>query len=640
MKNVVLVADLSKKEHSRFELSPEDTQSILGGSGVGWKLAAQYLKPGIEPLSPENVIVLSVGVLTGTPAPGASKLNAITKFPIIASEDGKHFIGECTGGGRRFGPMLKMAGIDHLVILGRADQPVYLKIIDDNVEFVDAHELWGRTSEETADRLITEIGDDCGVVAIGQAGENQVLYSLAFIDKTNSLGRSGLGAVMGSKNLKAIAVKGTKGIEVADPDAFERVVGQMSKAIVNWPKREHWISIGMGAGWSTFIHTQYPGKWSKQEWDELYGEERRLETLDRVVGCNSCLIACRVRWKIRDGEFAGEVGLGSPYGKSATSGQLLDIRDHRKAIHLVTLANAYGIDFYTTTRLMDYVTTLYQQGRLKLEDTQGLELNREYETYLKLLEMIVNREGFGDALADGWLGLYQRYGIHPQDYWYGGISKGVDFIYDGRASNFHPMMMSFFTRPRPHHGGSHTLTNSPGNTLEVLRAQVEALELPSEIVDRIFTPAPHTGEFNIGRYTMYMEDWMRVKNALGFCSVYTFFGIMSGKEMAEVYSAATGVKMSGYDLMKAGERISNLAKQLNAKEGFSREDDQVPEIWLKPMDTPEGRIEMQDYFKTKTMTREDIDRILDDYYEERGWDKKKGIPTKKKMIELGIQPEA
>jgi aldehyde:ferredoxin oxidoreductase len=636
MRNIVLYINLSSKEISRRELDENLSEQYIGGAGVGWVLIAEHLPPNVDAFSPENVIVISVGALVGTNAPGASKVGAIFKCPIIATEDGKQFIGESTGGGRYFAPMLKMAGYDHLVIFGKSDEPVYIFINDDQVSIMNADDLWGKSTEETADDLINEFGIDTGVLTIGPAGENLIRYSMAFIDKTNSLGRSGLGAVMGSKNLKAVAVRGTKGVAVPDPVGFSKAVEKMSDPILAWPGREHWIGLGMGAGWSKFIHTQYVGKWTKKRWDELYGEPKRLETLDRVIACRSCLLSCRVKWRIPDGEYAGETGLGSPYGKSATSGQLLDIEDHRKTIHLVNLANNEGIDFYTTTRMMDFVTGLYEQRVLTDKDTGGQRLGRTYEDYLSLFDQIVHRQGFGNILAEGWLGLSHELGINPQDYWYGGICKGVDFIYDGRSSNLHPMMMSFFTRPRPHHGGSHTLTNSPNNSLEVIREQMETLGLSKDTLNRIFTATPHSGELNVGRYTKYLEDWMRVKNSLGLCSVYTFIGLVSGEMMAEVYSQAVGKTVSSGELMKHGERISNLSKYLNSLEGFNRQHDKVPNLWLRPMDTPEGRIEMQDYFKTMVMNEDMVEKILDDYYDERGWDIKDGNPGPEKLKELNI----
>ncbi len=307
-------------------------------------------------------------------------------------------------------------------------------------------------------------------------------------------------------------------------------------------------------------------------------------------------------------------------------------------IHMVADANSRtGLDFYTTTRIIDFVTKMYQAGRLSKEDTGGLELTREYETYLKLYRMTANREGLGDILADGWLRLKKEFGLDPQEYWYAGICKGVDFIYDARASNFHPLMMTFFTRPRPHHGGSHTRTTSRNKTIEEIREQVERWGISQEAVDRIFTEAPYTGKFNVGRYTRYMEDMMRVKNALGLCIIYTYQGLLFGDDMARLYNAATGENLSPGELVEHGERISNIAKVINVKEGFTRKEDKVPEVWFRPMRSPEGTIEMQDYYKTKTLTKEDVEKLLDDYYEERGWDIGNGVPTLRKLRELGLE---
>ena len=632
----ILHVDLSSGEVERKPVEERIDSAFLGGSGVGWKLVTDHLQAHIDPLSPENLISINPGVFVGTLTPGTPKTTVITKFPTIASEDGKHYVGACTAGGRYLGIALKRAGCHHLLITGKASHPVYLRIRDGGADIVDARGFWGHGIEGVANDLVRREGPMTGTLVIGTAGENLVRHALTIVDKTNSLGRGGLGAVMGSKNLKAIVANGTGDVGVAQPAEFMKVSEALRNHVLQWPKREHWIELGLAAGWDTFKHTQYPGIWPKDRWDELYGEKTRMETVEDVIPCNSCLLGCRLRWKTKGGEYDGEIGFGSPFSKSATSGMLLGVEDHRKMIHFVADANSRtGIDFYTTTRLIDFVTRMYELGRLSKADTGGLELKREYPTYLKLYEMTVNREGFGEILADGWIRLKQELGLDPQEYWYAGICKGVDFIYDARPSNLHPLMMTFFTRPRPHHGGSHTRTNSRNKSIEEIREQVERWGIAKEVVERIFTAAPYTGKFNVGRYTSHMEDMMRVKNALGLCTIYTYQGLVFGDDMTRLYNAASGESLSAGDLIEHGERISNLAKMVNVKEGFTRKEDKVPDLWFRPMESPEGRIEMQDYYETTTLTKEDVERLLDDYYDERGWSED-GTPTRERLEKLGL----
>ena len=634
----IVRVDLSTGKVERKSVDDALHRAYLGGPGVGWRLMADALRPGIDPLSPENIICINPGVLVGTLTPGTPKTTVITKFPTEASEDGKHFVGACTAGGRYLGIALKRAGCHHLLITGKADRPSYLRIRDETIELVDASAYWGGGIEGVIDDLVKREGPESGTIVIGTSGEKLVRHALTIVDRTNSLGRGGLGAVMGSKNLKAIVVNGTGDVELADPGAFIKASERMREGVMQWPRREHWIDLGLAAGWSTFKHTQYPGVWPKDRWDELYGDETRMETVEDVIGCNSCILGCRLRWKTKGGEYDGEVGFGSPFSKSATSGMLLGVEDFRKMIHFVADANSRtGIDFYTATRLIDFVTKMYEIGRLTLAQTGGMELSREYATYEKLYEMTVNREGFGDVLADGWMRLKREFGLDPQEYWYAGICKGVDFIYDARPSNFHPLMMTFTTRPRPHHGGSHTRTNSRNKTIEEIRDQVERWGLEKETVDHIFTESDYSGKFNVGRYTRYMEDMMRVKNAIGLCTIYTYQGLIFGTDIAELYSAATGHAMTALGMVECGERISNVAKMINVREGFSRIDDAIPEVWFRPMDSPEGRIEMQDYYETKTLSKEDTDRILDDYYDERGWDRTTGRPTSERLADLKLE---
>lgn len=628
--------DLTDGRSWSEEASYDEISPVIGGSGRGWQILADRLPPRIDPYSPENVIVLNPGVFVGTRTLGSPKLTAITKFPTIASEDRRFYTGSCTSGGRYFAIGMRQAGCDRLVILGRADRPVVIAIRDVGVEIEDAGDLWGRGIDEISVELVQREGPDAGVLAIGTAGEKLVRNALTIVDRTNSLGRGGLGAIFGSKNVKAVVARGTGGVRAANPVEYDRFSNELIDRAVTWPRREHWIKLGLAAGWSTFKHTQNPGMWPKDRWDELYGEEKRLESLQAVIACASCPLSCRLRWEIPGGEFAGEQGLGSPYSKSATSGQLLGIEDDRKMIHLVTEANAYtGVDYYTTMRLIDFVTRMYERGRIGAKDA-GFELTREYATYERLYRMTAERDGIGDVLADGWYRVKEVFGLDPQEYWYAGVCKGMDFIYDARPSRFHPLMMTFLTRPRPHHGGSHTRTNSRNKTLEEIREQVEHWNLSEETMSRIFTETPYSGKFNVGRYTAYMEDLMRVKNALGLCTIYTYQALIFADDMARLYSAAVGVDVGARELIARGERVSNLAKIVNVRDGFSRTDDQPPDVWFTPMDAPEGTIEMEDYFQTKVLTRDDLGRMLDDYYDERGWNVATGHPVGRRLREMGL----
>lgn len=632
----ILFIDLTKKEIRKDTIINLSLRNRIGGVSAAWEMLSKFLKPGVDPFSSDNPLIISVGSLVGTSAPGAAKVTCISKYPIFA-EDKKHFVGSSVSGGRDFGLMLKNAGYDHLVITGKSDEPVFISIENDDISINSAKHLWGQGVEKTTELLKDKYGSECGCLVIGPAGENLVRFAMATIDLTNSLGRSGLGAVIGSKKLKAIVVKGNKGIRIADEKRFDNNVKKIEELVNKWENLPTWRRLGMGGGWSTFRFTQYPGKWTQEKWDRLYGEETRKQTLEKVVGCTSCRMACRIKWRIDDGEFKNEIGMGSPYGKSATSGLLLNVEEHRKMIHLVGLANAAGLDFYTFARITDWVSTLFEEGVITKEDTLGLDLTRKYENYVKLFEQIVNKEGFGSLIAEGWNVVGEELNIDPQEYWYAGVCKGVDFIYDARAAKLHPLMMTFFTNPRPHHGGCHTITTGIGKDIESIRAQLETWQIPEDNLERIFKPTEHSGRLNVGRYTKWMEDAMMVRNSLGVCSMYSAFGMENMTWLAELYSAVTGDEISARELMTEGERAFTYKKMANVREGFTRKDDRVPELWLRPMDTPEGKQETTDYYNEKVLTKDDFEKILDDYYDEREWDVETGIPTKEKLEKLNIK---
>lgn len=329
----ILYVDLTTGEIRKEPLDLELAKRFVGGWGINFKLAYDLMKPGTDPFSPDNPIIIGVGPLVGTLAPGAAKVAATTKFALPATEDGRYYITTASSGSRRFGLMLKNAGYDHVVITGRAKAPVYLKIIDDDVEICDGGELWGKKDTyETTEELMDRYGN-CGVIAIGRAGENLIRFAMALTDKRSTLGRSGFGAVMGSKNLKAVVTQGSKGVKISDPPRFMKVVDSIYQRLMRLPYVKPQHDLGAHSTWRPIIVPNVdPGIWSKYDWDARYGIENWYQVKKDVKSCTSCWLACRVAVEIRDGEFAGVTSETGHYMWVAVVGQKLGLTDQREAV--------------------------------------------------------------------------------------------------------------------------------------------------------------------------------------------------------------------------------------------------------------------------------------------------------------------
>jgi aldehyde:ferredoxin oxidoreductase len=630
--NRVLHIDLNHLATDTSEIPSEAVRLLLGGGGVGLYLWGTSVRPEVDPFAPENDLVISAGALTGTIMPGCAKVTAVCKNTVVATDDGRHYVACSVAGSRDFGQMMKGARWDHIVIHGQSERPLYVLVEDDEVQFIPAEHLWGTTGTESGSAVLREQhGADVGTMVIGAAGENRVRFSMAVVDLSHSLGRAGVGAVMGAKNLKALVVRGTQGVPVADPAGLVTVAQKTVTNVKAWDHLPVWSRLGMGGGWSTFRYTQYPGKWPMDRWDRLYGEEKRLESLEKVLACSSCHLGCRVKWRIPDGTHAGEVGYGSPYGKSATGGQLLGIEDINQMIHLVAVANAAGLDFYTWTRLTDWFTTLVDRGLVDA-DQPGIRVERTYPCYEQLMDMTIHREGIGSVLAEGWIPVAEYIGRDPQEYWYAGINKGTDFIYDARSARIHPLTFSFITNPRPHHGGTHSLSTAAGKPPEQIREQIEEWGVSTEMLIEE-SPEP---KLQVGRMTKYTEDAMMVRNALGACSMYPAFGLERMHHLLAAFNAVSGEDLSLDQLMATGDRLFNLLKWLNVREGFRREDDRIPELWLRPMESPEGVIATRDYYGQHELSRADLEAMLEQYYVERGWNPESGCPTRAQLRALKL----
>jgi len=638
----ILYVDLTSGSIRKEPLDAETARTYIGGAGINNKLAYDLIPPDAEPLSPQNAIIIGTGPFSGTMIPGSSQVMVIYKSPL------NNAFPHSNGGGY-FSHFLKSSGYDHLVITGRSDKPVYLKIHDEDVELCDASDLWGKDVFETTDELRQRY-EQCSVIPIGQAGENLVNIAVTQIDKGGTLGSGGLCAVMGSKKLKAIvAVRGTKGITVADPKRLQKLVDEILTRVKDYHLRDEMMKGGamtMTSGWvpegalarnSSVFLPYLPNV--KEIQGQIYEIHKRSR---KKIACITCPMSDKDRLNLPErgiltydtAVFAvGAIMTASPaFGHRAESSPLDRYAD---ALRFFDVVNRFGIDrVYSFEGLIDFVATLYEEGIITKEDTGGVELNREFDTLLKLTKMTAFREGFGDILADGVVGAARRIGKGADKY-IQNVIKGQFVIFDPRVSGFGPMQFEMLVYPGRPLGVAAAMgapSYSPGWPIKELVRQAERCGVPDEAMGRIFTD----NSFNVGRLAKHGEDFFNLFDMFGQCHRLYISRFYSMEVLAELYSAVTGIEVTPTDLKAASERVWNLWKMLNYRAGFDRKDDEPPEIWFQPLKGEDKEYNLKDYFFAAPLAREDVDRLLDDYYDERGWDKKTSLPTAKKLKELGL----
>jgi len=644
----ILYIDLTREEFRTEPLDAELVQDFIGGWGINVRLYYDYQLPRSDPFLPDNPIIIGVGVLVGTLTPGATKITATYKTPI-PDEKNRHFIDCAVSGTSKFGLMLKRAGYDFVIITGKADEPVYLKIDERDIEIRSAENLWGKLDTYQTSDWLREKHGNCGVITIGSAGENLVRYAMAIVDYHRHLGRFGLGAVMGSKNLKGIVARGTKKIKVARPEEFNNLIKTWRDGILQscWGFKEY-LRKGINAG---FVFQGPVAQEGTMPWSiaqERFGYERYLEaTPERNISDVFCPVPCRNRFKIKNGKFKGLETFTGFWFEPARVGQRLELEDWREAIKLLDVCNRAGMCVFTTSQIVNWVTRLYQEGKISEKDV-GMKLERNFEVYLQLFEMIAERRGLGDILADGWWIAARKLNLDPEEHiWGTGIIQGVDVIQDARTTTLHPQAFTHLTTTRPHHGGHQSLYTRPQKHVDFLRKDAERMGLTEEELERVFTPTPEYGPFNVGRYAKHVEDHMVVMNSLGECVIHALWGdlaetldlriIYSNIELlAEVYSLVTGIKTTPRELKKKGERIFNLYRILQIREGFD-ERGKPPKVWFIPRKAPDGtELVMMDYYRKKVISKEDLEKLLDDYYNERGWNQS-GIPKEELLEEFNLR---
>ena len=630
----ILYVDLSDGTISSEPLDPDLAKTYIGGWGFTLKLANDLIPPDADAFSPENAIILGAGILTGTTVPGSSEIALTTKCPLNGG-----FPEHAGGGHLPF--MMKTAGYDALVITGKADRPVYLRIADDTVELCDAGDLWGMDIYDTTDAL-RKRHEPCSVMPIGPSGENLVRISLTFMDKGGTLGSGGFPAVMGSKRLKAIVTQlGSKGIKVADRHTLNKMVKEETDRVMAYHLRNEMMkggSMAMTRQWLSGMGA------IRNNWQELVRDPKGSQYTDAIyeihkksrkkISCPTCLMCDKDRVDILEGKHAGSTIYDTAIMAAPFKGGTID--DYGDALQEMDLANRLGICRFQWGAVWDYMVYLYEQGTITKEDTGGIELKKEVGTTLKMLEMTARREGFGDVMAEGILGACRHIGrgtekdaVHI---------KGFNIIssQEPRLCGMGTMEFEALVQPgrcATQQGALGSPSYNRERPVEQWVRQARRCGVPEEAIQRIFTPA----SFNVGRLTRYGEDYTSVCNCLGICNRLYIGRFHSLKSLAEFYTATTGIEMSPDSLLQAGERCWNLLKILNFNAGFTREDDRPPDVWLTPMKVNGNEVPLMDYYKTRVLTPEDIEKMLDDFYDERGWDKETSAPTPQKLKELGLE---
>ena len=621
----ILNVDLTGEKISIMKQNPDDLKQFIGGFGMNCKLGAERIKPETDPFSPENFVIVGVGPLVGTITPGASRTAGISKFPATGA-----IANSC--GSMSFGFHLKQAGYDHIIISGKAEKPTYLQIIDDHVELNDAKDMWGSDIVETTDFLWKKYGSS-GVIAIGQAGENMVRGALTLIDKTSTFGRGGIAAVMGYKNLKAIVTQGTKGVSIAHPKEFNEAYKKLFERIRNYPQRQSWHEVGMlrSLPMGLMLTAQGQKKKARQVSDRFYLKKIKK----RRIACPSCPMADKDILEIKEGEHCGLIQYTSSAINPFLMFTLKDLNTYDEVIKIFDLANRYGLDSLTLTALFELITRLHEQGVIT-EEMLGLKWKSDYETLAEVTEMIAYRKGLGEVLAGGWKEIGKKFNIEDKML----QVKGLDVIFDPRFMRLGTMEFEQVVNVKGAHvasGGSPTYATS-GGSIERFKTHFKRMGIPDPAIKRIFKPLKEEMMVNVPRLTRYSEDWYALLTSMGLCARAQMNRFFSMENVTNFYNAVTGFDRSQEDLRIAAERSWNLLKLLNAREGFSRKDDKFPKEWFNNLKYGNNELQLHDFFGTTVITPTIANQLLNDYYDERGWNLEDGLPSQKKVKELELTP--
>ena len=607
----ILRVNLSEQTAVEEQLPPEVARDYIGGAGFGIKYLFDELEAGVDPLGPENKLIFAGGPFSGTTVPCASRMAVTAKSPLTGA------VGMSLSGGH-FPVELKFAGYDVLIIEGRAAKPTYIWVKDGKVHFRSAAKVWGMRTSDCQQIIKNELNDqNVRLACIGPAGEN--LCKIAcIINEMRAFGRKGLGAVMGSKNLKAIAVRGSSSVAIFSREKLKISRGAMAKAM----KASHVLypEFAKTGTPSNVDNTCALGIFPAKNWTAT-GEFEPVEQIgvealkSRNTGsqaCYGCPVGCSQIKVARSGPYAGVMAEGPEFETLYSFGGETGVDNMDAIIAADRLADELGLDTISAGVAIGFAMELYEKGIIGAADTGGIELKfGNHQAMVELLGLIARREGIGALLADGVRIAAQKIG--PAAELCALHVKGLELPgYDVRGAKAHGLNYATSFTGADHNRG-------------YAFQEIFGIPIP-QAVDRLTIT-------DKGQLTKWNQD---VRIATADCPTMCVFLLdmavphMATENTAALMEAVTGLVYTPQEVARVGERINNLAKAFNVREGFTRDDDTLPRrLMTEPLKAGAS--------KGHLISQNDLDQMLDEYYAARGWDPATGIPTRKKLVELGLE---
>ena len=593
----ILEVDLGANKLTDRSIDEKTARKFLGGKGLGLKILYDDFKPDVDPLGPDNIIVFATGPATGTSFPTGGRYHVMAmKSPLTGA------IGSANSGGR-WGPLLKASGYDAIVVRGASDTPVYLRVVEGKTELVDATGLWGKTTFQTTDEITAEIGENASVACIGPAGENMAAISCIINDNYRAAGRTGMGAVMGSKKLKAIAVYGTEKVTVARPGEMKEGVKSAIQKMRENPVTGEGLPTYGTAVLVNIIneHGAYPVRNFQTGYfpdaDEESGETLAEKYLIGKKACWGCPIGCGRSTAVPDGVFSVTRGEGPEYETIFAFGSDCGIAELDAITKANHLCNELGLDTISMGTTIACAMELVEKGKIPESSLHGLNLTfGNAGAMVEAVWMTAYRAGIGDDLALGSLELGKKYGAPELSM----SVKGLEIpAYDPRAVQ--GIGLNYATANR---GGCH---------VSGYMISPEILGLPEKL-------DPRTTEGK-AQWVKTFQDFTSVVNSSVVCLFNTF--ALGLPDYAGMLSCITGWDMDDSELLMIGERITNLERLMINQYGFDEKDDTLPKRFDEPMPDGPSRGQVSH-----------LDEMLSGYYEIRGWEH--GKPGSEKLRELGL----